>query len=99
MNQSMKQRDFVELLTTKGYTKKDAKQVVDDVIATLMECLAEGNEVHFHGFGTFSVIDMNDRESVDMQTQERIIIPGHKAPKFQAGKSLRRAVREGFVRA
>lgn len=94
----MKQRDFVELLAAKGYTKKDAKQIVDDMIGTLMECLAEGEEVHFHGFGSFSVIDLGDRESIDMQTQERIIIPGHKAPKFLAGKSLRRAVREGFVR-
>lgn len=98
MGQYMKQRDFVELLATKGYTKKDAKQIVDDMLSTLMECMAEGDEVHFHGFGTFSVIDVADRESIDMQSQERIIIPGHKAPKFQPGKSLRRAVREGFVR-
>lgn len=98
MNQSLKHREFVELLAKKGYTKKDAKQIVDDFIVTLMECMAAGDEIHFHGFGTFSVIEVDDRESVDMQTQERIVIPGHSVPKFSAGKSLRRAVRDGFVR-
>lgn len=98
MKQYMKQRDFVNVLATKGYTKKDAKQVVEDVITTLMECLAEEDEIHFHGFGVFSVIDVKEHESVTVDTQERIVIPGYKAPKFQAGKRLKRAVREGFLR-
>ena len=63
----MKQRDFVELLAAKGYTKKDAKQIVDDMIGTLMECLAEGEEVHFHGFGSFSVIDLGDIDTTTIE--------------------------------
>ena len=98
MMENMKQSDFVNLLATKGYTKKDAKQVVDDFIATLMECIAEGDEVHFHGFGTFSTIEVGDKEALDVHTRERFVIPGHKLPKFQAGKRLRRAVQDGFVR-
>lgn len=94
----MNKNDFISMLSAKGYTKKDADRIITDVFVTLMEALAEGESVQFHGFGTFSVRDSAPRESIDYQTQERIIIPGHKAPKFMPGKLLKKAVKEGIVR-
>lgn len=94
----MKQIEFIERLAEKGYTKRDAKQIVDDMMNTIIECMINGESVKLHGFGTFSVADIPDRESVDVQTKERFVIPGHKAPKFIAGKLLRRAVKEGVLR-
>ena len=79
----MNKNEFISLLSQKGYTK---------------EALASGESVQIYGFGTFAVRDSAPRESVDYQTQERITIPGHKAPKFTPGKLLKAAVREGIVR-
>jgi len=94
----LNKQEFVSRLAEKGYTKRDAECVVNDFIDTLTELMVRGEEVHFHGFGVFSVRNSKPRESVDMYTKERKLIPGHKAPRFTAGKLLRRAVKEGFIR-
>lgn len=95
----MNKNDFISLLSQKGYTKKDCDKIITDVFNTLMEALASGESVQIYGFGTFGVRNSAPRETVDYQTQERIVIPGHKAPKFTPGKLLKMAVREGVVRA
>ena len=45
--------EFVERLSKKGYTKRDAGVVMDDFIKTLEEALVNGETVNFHRFGTF----------------------------------------------
>lgn len=94
----MKKQEFTERLAMKGYTKTDAKQIAYDVITTIMESLVDGESVMFHGFGTFKVSEVAPRETIDMQTKERIVIPAHSAPKFVPGKELKRAIKEGLVR-
>ena len=90
--------DFIARLAGKGYTKKDAECIVNDFLDTLCEAMVEGETVQFYGFGTFAVRNSADREAIDMKTKERILIPGHKAPKFTPGKLLKRAVKEGIIR-
>lgn len=94
----MNRIDFIERLAEKGYTKRDAEQVMDDMLTTITECLLDGETVKFHGFGTFSVTELAPRESVNIHTKERLVIPGHKTPKFVAGKLLRRTIKEGVLR-
>lgn len=94
----MNKSDFICLLAQKGYTKKDADKIIEDVFMTLTESLMDGEPVMIHGFGTFSIRDSAPREAVDMHTKERITIPGHKAPKFTPGKMLKRAIKEGIIR-
>lgn len=90
--------DFIEKLAEKGYTKKDAKYILKDFLDVLTDVMVCGEGVRFHGFGTFRVADVKGREMVDMQTKERILIPGHRVAKFTPGESLRRTVKEGFIR-
>lgn len=94
----LKRYDIIERLVQKGYTKKDAGVILDDLVMTITEALVSGESVQIHGFGTFEVKEYAARETVDLQTKERIIIPSYRAPKFAAGKLLKRAVKEGFVR-
>lgn len=94
----MKQNEFVARFARKGYTKKDASTIIKDFITTISEILIEGEPVQLYGFGTFSVRESADREGVDVNTKERITIPGHKAPKFVPGKLLKRAIKEGILR-
>lgn len=98
MDKALNKAEFIARFAPKGYTKKDADVIVDDIFRTITEILAEGKSVRFQGFGSFEVRDVKDRESTNPQTQEPLLIPGHKAPKFVAGKLLRRAVKEGFLR-
>lgn len=94
----MNKSEFIDRLAQKGYTKKSAGTIVDDVTNTIIEVLAEGESIQFYGFGTFAVRESAEREGVDFQTKERITIPGHKAPKFIPGKLLKRSVKEGILR-
>lgn len=94
----LKRNDIIERLALNGYTKKDAGVILDDVIKIITEALVEGESVQIHGFGTFDVKKYKPRETVDLQTKERIVIPAYRTPKFTAGKLLKRAVKEGFIR-
>lgn len=98
MNKALNKTDFINRLAAKGYTKKDADVLIDDVFRTITEILADGDSVRIHGFGSFEVREVKDRESTNPQTQEPLLIPGHRAPKFVAGKFLRRVVKEGLLR-
>lgn len=98
MNNALNKADFINLMAAKGYTKKDADTIIDDVFKTIMEVLAEGDSVRFHGFGSFEVRNVKERESTNPYTHEPLMIHGHKAPKFVAGKLLRRVVKEGLLR-
>ena len=94
----LKRNDIIERLAKKGYTKKSANLIVDDVMRVIAEALVEGEDVQFHGFGTFYVKDVAPRETSDLQSKARITIPSHKAPKFSPGEPLKRWVREGIIR-
>ena len=94
----VKREEFIERLSQKGYTKRDAGIVMDDFIRTLEEALVGGESVMFHGFGTFEVRERAERESSNPQTKERIVIPSYRAAHFTPGKKLKREIKEGLVR-
>lgn len=94
----LKKSDIIDRLAGRGYTKKAADVLIDDVFAVIKEAMAQGENVQLHGFGTFTVNEVGDRESVDVKSGERIVIPGHKNAKFSPSISLKRIVREGIVR-
>ena len=94
----LQREDFITRLAHKGYTKSQASIIMDDFIRTLEEILVEGESVMFRGFGTFDVRERSERESIDPQTKERIIIPSYRTPKFTPGKLLKREVKEGLIR-
>lgn len=94
----LQKQDFITLLAQKGYTKKAADVIVDDFLTTVAEILVSGESVMFRGFGVFEVREHAERESIDPQTKERFTLPSFRAPKFTAGKILKRAVREGILR-
>lgn len=94
----MNKEGLIDRLSKKGYTKKDASVILDDVFDMITELLAEGETVLISGFGTFDVREHSGREIKTINTQESSYVPPYKLPKFTAGRILKRAVKEGFVR-
>lgn len=94
----MKKKELIEKLSQKGYTKKDAEVILNDMTSVLMEALVAGESVMLHGFGTFSIQERKARISLHPHTGEPLEVPACKSPKFTAGKLLKRAVKEGFLR-
>ena len=65
--------------------RQDANQVdafVDAFFKTLSEGVTNDGVVKVKGLGTFKTIKVADRASVDVNTGERIVIPGHNKLKF-----------------
>lgn len=82
--------DFVaKLAETADITKMDAEYVYDNFLKTLTNCLLEGDEVVFRGFGIFSVVEFKDREGISPKDKSSILIPKHRKLKFKGGKTIR----------
>ena len=94
----LKKEELCSRLAERGYTKKDANIIIDDVFRVITDALIEGESVMIHGFGTFDVREHAERKMVDCRSQEWIVNPAYKFPKFTAGKTLKRAIKEGFIR-
>ena len=89
--------EFIERLSKKGYTKRDAGTIMDDFIKTLEEALVDGESVMFHGFGTFEIRERAERNSKSFNG-ESITIPSYRTAHFTPGKKLRREIKEGLIR-
>ena len=75
-----------------GATKKDIEVVVNEVFDTIKNTLASGEKVAIAGFGSFEVVERAARKGRNPQTNEEIIIPASKSPKFKASKNFKDVV-------
>ena len=86
----MNKQQFITAVASKaGTTKKDTGAVVDAVLATITETLANGESVAFVGFGTFSTSDRAAREGRNPSTGAAMQIAATTVAKFKPGKSLK----------
>ena len=73
-------------------TKKEVREAVEYVFASITRALKKGDTVNLVGFGSFKVVERKARKGRNPQTGEEIDIKASKAPKFTPGKSLKEAV-------
>jgi len=93
----MNKPDVVNKLYERGYTKKDAAEIVKDFTEIIMEAMAGGEEVQFVGFGTFRPIEVSERRMRNVITHEMVTVPAHRVPRFVPSKLMRDAVKNGYV--
>ena len=80
-----------------GMPQKKAEAFLKDFFDSIAENVKTDKLVKVKGLGTFKLIDVNDRESVNVHTGERIVIPGHSKLSFTPEASLRDAVNRPFA--
>lgn len=85
------------LAKRKHIQRKDAEQFIRTVFETIQERLLEGDPVKVKGLGTFKLITVNSRESVNVQTGERIVIDSHSKVSFAPEKALSDRVNRPFA--
>ena len=93
----MNKAELVSHLSEKvGVTKKQAEDMVECFVDTVVETLKKGGEVNIAGFGAFSAKQRAGRTGVNPQNpSEKIQIPAVTVPKFKAGKGLKDALKSG----
>ena len=95
----MTSKQLFERFAMHGYTRKDAKMILQDFSDIVVECLLEGESVPIVGLGEFKVRDSKPKSMLDFQTGERRIVEAHKAAHFVTGKRLRMSLKLGqFIR-
>jgi DNA-binding protein HU-beta len=89
----MNKNDLITAVAdSSGLTKAAAGKATDTVFNAITDALKNGGEVHFTGFGSFSVANRAARQGRNPQTGATIQIAASKQPKFKAGKALKDAV-------
>lgn len=89
----MKKTELIAAVAQKAeISRKDAEKAVAAVLDTIIENVANGEEIRIVGFGTFERHERSERTGVNPQTKEKITIPASKVPVFKAGKAFKDAV-------
>ena len=73
----------------KGITIKEATVDVDLIIGLIEAELTEGNDVALHGFGTLKTVERKERECLNPQTKQKMIVPAKKTVTFKVAKGLK----------
>ncbi len=98
MNDKISLQDLAQgFARRKGMTKKDAESFVRKVFEIIEEHVVADGQVKIKALGTFKVITIDSRESVDINTGERIVIDTHPRLSFTPVPALRDAVNKPFA--
>lgn len=90
----MTKAELIEKIAAKAkITKRAANIALDTFVASVTGALKKGDRVALVGFGTFSVAKRKARTARNPRTGETINVPARKAPKFKAGRELKKAVK------
>jgi DNA-binding protein HU-beta len=73
-------------------SKAKAKEVVNSILAAIVDAAKRGEEVAIVGFGRFSVKERPAREGRNPRTGEALKIPASKALSFKMSKSVGEAL-------
>lgn len=98
MNEKLNFHDLVGLLSEKaGITKKDAENFLREFFDLTTNALLEDKQVKIKNLGTFKIVDVHERESVDVRTGERVVIPPHSKVNFIPDTNLSKTINEPFA--
>lgn len=86
----------VKLSQKKKLSAKDSDAFLKVFFETISEFVIKDKIVKVKGLGTFKLIDVLDRESVNVNTGERFVIPGHSKISFTPDAELKNKVNKPF---
>ncbi|MGN0221581.1 MAG: HU family DNA-binding protein [Prevotella sp.] len=84
------------LVEKNGVDPKDAEQFVAAMFDVIQEGLEKDKLVKVRGLGTFKIVDVEPRESVNVNTGERVLIKGHSKISFTPDSSMKETVNKPF---
>jgi len=70
-------------------THAEVERVVNVILNSMTEAMADGGRVELRGFGAFSVRERPARAGRNPRTGETVEVPAKSVPFFKSGKELR----------
>lgn len=97
MNEKVNIQNLIELLVEKHrITPKEAEEFVKTFFAVIEEGLEQDKYVKIKGLGTFKLVGVESRGSIDVNTGERIEIQGHTKVSFTPDSALKELINRPF---
>lgn len=97
MNEKTTLQDLVELLSEKNdMTKKNADAFLRCMFDLIEEALTNEKYVKIKGLGTFKLTEVDSRESMNVNTGERIEIQGHTKISFTPDTNMKELINKPF---
>lgn len=88
--QSLTKAHIAEILSEQyGFTKRQARQLVDSFFDELRASLERGEAVKLSGFGSFTLRDKSQRPGRNPKTGEEIAITARRVVTFHTSQKLR----------
>ena len=84
------------LVDKRGLSKKEASNFISEMFDIVQQELEKDKLVKIKGLGTFKIIDVDDRESVNVNTGERVLIEGHGKITFTPDSLMKELVNKPF---
>lgn len=84
------------LMSKNGLGDKESRRFVKTIFDVIQECLDEEKVVKVKGLGTFKIIEVDDRESINVNTGERVLIEGHSKLTFTPDSVMKEIVNKPF---
>lgn len=96
-NEKITIQDLANILSEKqGISVKDAERFVKGMFDLIEDALTTEKHIKIKGWGIFKLIDVDSRESIDVNTGERIEIQGHTKISFTPETSLKEQINKPF---
>lgn len=90
--------DIVEIVSAKqNISKEEADVFVKTLFSIIQDSVSEDKPIKIKDFGTFKLTLIHARESVDVNTGEKIEIPAHHRFSFHPATALRELVNKPFA--
>ena len=89
--------DLCSVLPSKnGLDDKESHRFIKAIFDVIQEGLDEDKIVKVKGLGTFKIIEVDDRESINVNTGERVLIEGHSKLTFTPDSVMKEIVNKPF---
>ena len=98
MNKKINLQDLISLLAEKsGITKKEAETFLREFFHTIDDGIFYDQFVKIKNLGTFKLAEVNDRESMNVTTGQRVLIPSHYKINYIPDTRLAERINEPFA--
>ena len=98
MNEKLNIQDLSAwLVSENGLSKEEADKFIKEFFQVIEDALEREKYVKIKGLGVFKLIEVEPRESVNINTKERFEIPGYTKVSFTPDPTLRDIINKPFA--
>ena len=86
----MNKADLIRAVTEKcNFTRKEAEEVVNTFLSSIIHSVNRGEDVELRGFGCFRIRNRSPRVARNLNTGEQVVVEARRVASFKLGQGLK----------